>query len=182
MLIMGAVSLYLLASGKPSPRTTPDLDLDAALTEEIYAAARAAGLNPEGEMRSLSESCIYPIAIIRPLDEALGDQGVLMTLLNGYEHYERCMCAECQVDRLPPEKRTNIFVEADAYGNIGPIAHANSCVCDKCRSELGIDAEKALAFLLTQSSSTTSLSDTGMSARSIEYLERWKTTTPLRLN
>ena len=133
-------------------------------------------------MQRLSESCIYPISIVRAIEHTLGDQEVLMTLLNGYAHYERCMCAECQVDRLPPEERSNIFVEADAYGNLGPIAHANSCVCDKCRSELGIDAEKALAFLLTQSSSTTSPSDSGMSARSIEYLARWKTTVHLRLN
>lgn len=179
MLIMGAIGLYLMASQKSSP---PEVDLDTILTEEIYDAVRAAGYDPEREMERLSESVIYPIAIVGGADLTLGPQEQLLSRLNGFEHRDHCMCAECQVDRLPPDERTNIFIEADLYGVKASVAHARHCMCDKCRFKLGIDAGKARAFLLTQSSLTTSPSDTEMSARSIECLVRWKTITPLRLN
>ena len=141
-------------------------DGDLALTEEIYTAARRARLDPEYEMQCMRETIIYPLCVILPPGHKTGQEKKLCSLKDGWSHRDGCMCAECQVERLPPEERTNIFVEENIYGEVYPVAHARSCVCDKCRLKSGIDAEKALELSLMRSSSTTSRLATGVSERS----------------
>ena len=176
---LGVALLVFAGSGKAA---LPDADLDEILTEEIYAACRAAGLDPELEMRRLTESTVYPLEIVAAPSIELGIQKGLLTFRNGTPHYNRCMCAECQVDRLPPEERTNIFVEENLYGEKSPCAHYRYCLCDRCRSKSGIDAERLLELSRMPSSSMESLSALATNDRCLELWRHWSASHPSRAN
>lgn len=145
-------------------RMLEEANLDAQLTEKIYAAVRAAGFDPEYEMERLSESVVYPIEIT----------------YGGY-HTMKCRCDACQIAFLPPEKRTNITVEF-YEGRRYRVAHSRTCACEKCRSKLGIDAERALELSHMLSTSTTLPSDTEMQMQWFASWIRSNGTEILRLN
>ena len=127
------------------------VEFDDELTSQIYEAAQATGLNPEEEMERMRESVLYAI-VFRCGERFDGVSGQCNLCFSsaGWEHSDHCECAKCQTRLLPPEHRSPIFAG---------LAHTRTCCCDLCRSKYGIDAEKALALLLTQSTLTTSPSD-----------------------